>query len=77
MRPEGWEKLRDNAFIQVCAVLADKRKPEAIDLIEAGADAMLEGLKEYYIFHFETEGFHTPLLRVEGKGYLVFIPEES
>jgi len=77
-RPEGWDahKLLIEAIRTVPA-----REWTRERLIEVGADAMLEGLKENSLFRVPDD--HTLVYpvraRIEGlgKGYLVFIPEEA
>ena len=80
MRPEGWDKRLESWF---------KRHPgRNIERVvyEAGADAMLEGLKKhpFPVGHLANTIFLTnlpydaTLIEHEGKkGYLVFIPEDK
>ncbi len=76
-RPPGWEKLRVDAFVRVCAVLADKRKPEAVDLIEAGADAMLTALiaKGSRTHMFRTNSNPISISNPRKRGWYVFIED--
>ena len=80
MRPEGFKNpysLVDTATCNFVAVDIDEadRNNAAHFAYEAGADAMLEGLKKEGK-HTDTlpHGFH---INVDKRGYLVFIPEEK
>ncbi len=75
-RPEGWT--------EIIAKIAGKFVGEAVSyddrVLEAGADAMLEGLKSGGV---SIEALRDADIRYGGKlvpflnGYLVFIPEEK
>ena len=68
-RPEGWRKLNPCECVSV--------KAPFVDIFEAGADAMLEGLKEEGIFTYGAG--HYPDIEVpkEVSGYWCFIPDEA
>lgn len=83
MRPNGWERtiLLEIDNIKKGAPIAQYDIP----IYEAGADAMLEGLKKdsFPVGHLISSVFLTnlpydaTLIEYEGKkGHLVFIPEE-
>ncbi len=73
-RPEGWDK----APLEILALSPEKIKRMLItDAYEAGADAMLEGLKkegEYKPKEWVGDAFG---LHIAGGGHIVFIPEET
>lgn len=79
MRPEGFEKL----LVKHLNLLTERKKGSVIpefdmDYAEAGADAMLEGLKKAGDYCPAGEwtddvGAFCP----EASGYLVFIPEDE
>ena len=89
-RPEGWEnpfkktvedanKSYPNGIPKGYHVLQEAGRSEGF---EAGADAMLEGLKEDYLCKVDLVGAASTtkefLAKLLGKkGYLVFIPEEN
>lgn len=78
-RPEGWENPYSSKPIEELSQ-ADYCLYEKDFAFEAGADAMLEGLKGYdnsiYIAEEGVDGQIT-LPRPLIKGWLVFIPEEN
>jgi len=79
MRPEGWDKKRcDYLHLNT----ADSSSVENICTYEAGADAMLEGLKKESFIRKITLPADTNItndltdFEITKSGYLVFIPEE-
>jgi len=74
-RPEGWEKLKAKQMEGIPEILGGNRD----FFIEAGADAMLEGLKNSN--EPSCEVLETSMgVKAYGpsfKGKLVFIPEEE
>ena len=72
-RPKNWDEQRANVFGSV-----SEHSVHEDYLFEAGADAMLEALRESGVF---TYGNHTPDIDLgdapEESGYWVFIPEDN
>ena len=66
-RPEGWEESTPIFY----------KDDSCLSAYEAGADAMLEGLKSRGVF---TYGYHTPDIDLhdvpERSGYWCFIPDK-
>ena len=81
-RPEGWSNIFNLAYKNNKDTHIEFAVQSGMQGIayEAGADAILEGLKGKAIFHFTEEGktFRPQYGKVEGlgKGWLVFIEEE-
>lgn len=82
-RPEGWENPYHESY-RGYSLVDGKRLPNVMghSIFEAGADAMLEGLKKDAYAHIRNE--YDPLYEFGidetehlPKGYLVFIPEEE
>ena len=72
MRPEGWNKLvKDLKFMNMPRTAEGLKNVERV--YEAGADAMLEGLKK----EGEPQHLNCDDACSKRKGYLVFIPEEK
>ncbi len=76
MRPEGWEEIVDGITSRILDIEGHDGDP---NLVEAGADAMLDGLKEKRVTY--VEGGEVLKLRQgetfesDTPGYLVFIEE--
>ena len=67
-RPKGWEKTVDKITSGILDIEGHDGDP---NLVEAGADAMLEGLKREgkFVNFYETD------TRQYSRGWTVFIPE--
>ena len=73
-RPEGWQEI----IRAILPLRMESLDPMPFNLIEVGADAILDKLKDYdnavYIDEAGVDGWIT-LRRPLSKGWLVFIPE--
>ncbi len=73
-RPEGWKEIKDAIHGKI-NIDDPYYEGEVDEGIEAGADAMLEKLKDSGTF---TYGHHSPDIGdQEISGYWVFIPDEE
>ena len=68
-RPKGWDELYLKAYKKEYSGKGYGSPERA--MFEAGADAMLEGLKQQGVY-----GTYPQRTPKHKKGYLVFIPEE-
>lgn len=76
MRPDNWKDIRFQACMDLTQGGGTYR--DVYEVFDAGADAMLEALKEEGVF---TYGHHTPDISLDNapseSGYWVFIPIEG
>ncbi|MCK5016442.1 MAG: hypothetical protein KAS32_05145 [Candidatus Peribacteraceae bacterium] len=84
-RPEGWNAMDIMLKTPVYVITGDELTDIKLSLVEAGADAMLEGLKKEgmnskgefpNIKQFPNDSMLTVKIPNK-KGWLVFIPEEA
>ena len=80
MRPEGFKAnvIAHNKLASMGIVFPyEEDLRQSIELVEAGADALLEGLKKKGVRITKATRMVTQPIFEEGDGYLVFIPEEK
>ena len=78
MRPEGWKNLHNDIdSSRMLRVGTLREYTSDFKIFEAGADALLEGLKKKGVRITKATRMVTQPIFEEGDGYLVFIPEEK
>ena len=73
-RPEGWEETLREILDRFNVTYMNS---DECNLIEAGADVMLEGLKKEGDFYPKGKWTDDSTLETSVAGYVIFIPEEE
>ncbi|KKN78428.1 hypothetical protein LCGC14_0349600 [marine sediment metagenome] len=72
-RPEGWEEKKWKDIPYNCPLISGE---QVANVYEAGADAMLEGLREDCQKHITDKNGEWVLIMEDRSGCVVFIPWE-